>query len=415
MPSPISRQPSTPPPPTLKVGDATISNEGGFRVVGENKQNNYVGNIVGFSGWGLTENTSLGRIDAENIIHRKVNGKDEYLKVTTSYKPIETTQTPINDWLKLDKAEQERRSLAYKVTQLTPVTKQVDGSFAKVTNQSSRVFVAREASWGVFGIGAKKAELIKDEATLKYVLGEEAMGKNTRIKTETGAVLTQAVNTTQKMAKQLNQDRDAALTDLALFAVGGKVLNKLTGKLKLSGKAVSTTIAKAEAKAVTKVVAEETTQQVAKRGSKYFRRATKRFNKNTSKNLFQQTQEFFGKLFKGKNIQETPIQKTNTPKYQRPTKRSRVVTNRVNQRTQKTFIQKTKEFFGNLLNKNTVQQAEAPKTNTPKYQRQTQKSRVVPKKVNQRTAKQIKAQQNPIQQFTNWVGQLNKPQKAPKA
>ena len=370
MPSPISRQPSTPPPPTLKVGDATISNEGGFRVVGENKQNNYVGNIVGFSGWGLTENTSLGRIDAENIIHRKVNGKDEYLKVTTSYKPIETTQTPINDWLKLDKAEQERRSLAYKVTQLTPVTKQVDGSFAKVTNQSSRVFVAREASWGVFGIGAKKAELIKDEATLKYVLGEEAMGKNTRIKTETGAVLTQAVNTTQKMAKQLNQDRDAALTDLALFAVGGKVLNKLTGKLKLSGKAVSTTIAKAEAKAVTKVVAEETTKQVAKRGNKYFRRATKRFNKNTSKNLFQQTQEFFGNLLKGKPSTSTePVASGSMRKV-----KARKKTN--------------------------VKAQPQPTTLPP---------------VKSGSLRKVKAQQNPIQQFTNWVGQLNKPQKAPKA
>jgi hypothetical protein len=231
------------------------------------------------------------------------------------------------------------------------------------------VFVAREASWGVFGIGAKKAELIKDEATLKYVLGEEAMGKNSRIKKETGAVVTQAVNTTQKMAKQLNQDRDAALTDLALFAVGGKVLNKLTGKLKLSGKAVSTTIAKAEAKAVTKVVAEETTKQVVKRGSKYFRRATKRFNKKTSRNFFQQTQEFFGNLFKGKPSTSTEPVVSGSMKKVKARKKTNI-------------------------------KAQPQPTTLPP--------------VKSGSARKVKTQQNPIQQFTSWLGQLNKPQKAPK-
>jgi hypothetical protein len=435
MSSPISPRSSTP-PPTLKVGDAIIANPNGFKVVGENKQNNYLGNIIGFSGWGLTDNISLGKVDAENIIHRNVNGKDEYFKVTTAYKPMETTKTPINDWLKLDRAEQERRSQAYKVTQLTPVTQQADGSFAKVTNQPSRVFVAREASWGIFGIGAKKAELIKDEDTLKYVLGEEATGKNARIKTETGAVLTQAVNTTQKMAKQLNQDRDAALTDLALFAVGGKVLNKLTGK------AVPAIIAEAEAKAVTKVVVEETTKQVAKRGSKYFRRATKRFNKNTSKNLFQQTKEFFGNLFKGKPSTSTePVvsgsmrqvkarKKTNIKAQPQPTTlppvkagsvRKVKISNKFNKNTGKNFIQKTQEFFGNLFKgkpststepvvSGSMRQVKARKKTNIKAQPQL--TTLPP--VKSGSARKVKTQQNPIQQFTSWVGQLNKPQKAPK-
>ena len=345
--------------------------KGGFTVVGENKQNNYAANIIGFSGWGLTENTSLGRIDAENIIHRKVNGKDEYFKVTTAYKPMETSQTPINDWLKLDKAEQERRSLAYRVTQLTPVTKQVDGSFAKVSNQSSRIFVAQQATWGVFGLGAKKAKLVNDETTLKYVLGEETMNNHARVKKETGAVLTQAVNTTQKMAKQLNQDRDAALTELALFAVGGKVLNKLTGKLKLSGKAVSTTVTKAETKAVTQVVAEETTKQVAKRSGNYFRRATKRFNKNTSKNFFQQTKEFFGNLFKGKPATSTEPVTSGSMRKVKARKKTNV-------------------------------KAQPQATNSPP--------------VKSGSLRKVKAQQDPIKQFTNWIGQLgNKPAKTPKA
>ena len=240
-----------------------------------------MGNLVGFSGFGLTENTSLGKIDAENVIHRKVNGKDEYFKVTTSFKPMETTQTPINEWLKLDKADQERRSQSYKVTQLTPVTQQADGTFANEKNRSSRIFVAREASWGVFGLGTKKAEQIKDETTLKYVLGEETINHNTKIKQETGAVLTQAVNTTKEMAKQLNQDRDIALTQLALLAVGSKV----KGRLKLGGKVPTTPLLQAEASTATKVVAEKTTTQVAKSASKHFRRATKRFDKRTSKNF----------------------------------------------------------------------------------------------------------------------------------
>jgi len=220
-------------------------------------------------------------------------------------------------------------------------------------------------------LGAKKAKLVNDETTLKYVLGEETMNNHARVKKETGAVLTQAVNTTQKMAKQLNQDRDAALTELALFAVGGKVLNKLTGKLKLSGKAVSTTVTKAETKAVTQVVAEETTKQVAKRSGNYFRRATKRFNKNTSKNFFQQTKEFFGNLFKGKPATSTEPVTSGSMRKVKARKKTNV-------------------------------KAQPQATNSPP--------------VKSGSLRKVKAQQDPIKQFTNWIGQLgNKPAKTPKA